>query len=119
MTVVLNSQTFNMESGGIATYTVPLWANAAHNVQLFIDIVPPNSPRAFRVPLVYCTEVVTGSDGGVPSSFERQGKVIMGSGVSFVPFRPASALTSYVLYRRDNGEIGTLAIRCRLINFSI
>jgi len=119
MTVVLNSQTFDLEEGEIGSYVVPLWANPAHNVQLFIDILPPGSSRAFKVPLVYCTEVATGSDGGVSFVFERQSKVIVGTGVSFIPFRPTTSLVTYILYRRRNNEGGELGIRCRLINFSI
>lgn len=119
MAVVLNTQQFSLDSGAFATYSVPTWANAAHNVQLFIDLLPPDTLKSYRVPLFYCTEIITSTVTGIAFQFERQSKLIIGAGVSFVPFRPTSELVSYLLYRRDNKEAGARVIRCRLVNFSI
>ena len=119
MVVVLKTQDYSLSPGQIVTFTIPDWANAAHNVQVFVEWLNSTEPRRFKVPMIYVTEQVIAVSGGVAVNFERQKHVIVFAGISFIPLKPAGNIGAAVIYCRDNRQTIPVDVRARLINFSI
>lgn len=119
MVVVLKTEDFSMNPGDIKTFVIPDWANAAHNVQVFVEWLNSAEPRRFKVPMIYVTEQVIAVSGGVAVNFERQKHVIVFAGISFIPLKPGGNIGGAILYCRDNKQTIPVVVRARLINFSI